>query len=323
MSFARYTLRRVLSTAVLAMLLSLGCFLILDFAPGSFYDEMRVDPQVSPAAVDALRAAHGLSKPALHRFAEWTGSLLHGDLGMSFASNRPVTELLLPRLRNTLLLTIPALALGWAAGLLTGIWAAARSGAWLDRAATLFSSAFNLIPELVLGSVALLLAVRSGVFPVGGMFSPQSTGGWTATSALDLARHITLPLLVLATMAFPAVFAHTRAAVADALDAPFVQSARAHGVPRRVLLVHHILPVAANALLSLGGLSFGTLLSASLVIEVLFAWPGIGPLFLDAVSARDPYVILAGVLCFACMLISGNLLADLALHYRDARLRTA
>lgn len=323
MSFARYTLRRVFSTAVLAVLLSFACFLILDFAPGSFFDEMRVDPQVSPAAVDALRAAHGLSKPAVHRFAEWTRSLARGDLGVSFASNRPVTELLLPRLRNTMLLTVPALALGWCAGLLLGIWAAARSGSWVDRAATLFSASFNLIPELVLGSLALLVAVRSGAFPVGGMLSPQSSGAWTFMSGMDLARHMTLPLLVLATLAFPVVFAHTRAAVADALDAPFVQSARAHGVPRRVLLTHHILPVAANALLSLGGLSFGTLLSASLVVEVLFAWPGIGPLFLDAVSARDPYVILAGVLCFAGMLISGNLLADLALHYRDPRLRTA
>lgn len=321
MSFALYVLRRVTWTAVLAALIAGACFLILDFAPGSFFDEMRVDPQVSPAAIEALRNAHGLSKPAVHRFAEWTAGALHGDFGNSFASNRPVLELLLPRLRNTLLLTIPALGFGWAAGLLAGIWAASRRHSWLDRGANLFSAAVNLMPELVLGSIALLVAIRTGLFPAGGMLSPQNSGAeWAAA---DLARHMILPVLVLAALTFPTVFTHTRAAVSEALEAPFVRSARAHGLPRRVLLARHILPVAENALLSLGGLSFGTLLSASLVTEVLFSWPGVGPLFLDAVAARDPYVILSGVLCFAVMLISGNLLADLALHYRDPRLRTA
>lgn len=323
MSLARYTLRRLVSTAMLAALLTCACFLILDFAPGSFFDEMRVDPQIPPASVEALRAAHGLSKPALSRFAAWSAAAVHGDFGISFASNRPVVELLLPRLRNTLLLTVPALAAGWVVGLLAGIWAAAHRGSLVDRVSNLLSAAFNLMPELILGSVALLIAAKTGLFPVGGMLSPQVSSGLAAGNVADLARHMVLPSFVLAALTFPTVFVHTRAAVSEALDAPFVQCARAHGVPQLVLFARHILPVAANALLSLGGLSFGALLSASLVIEVLFAWPGVGPLFLDAVSARDPYLILAGVLCFAGMLIAGNLLADLALHNRDPRLRTA
>jgi peptide/nickel transport system permease protein len=319
MTLASYVLQRAFAAAVLIGLISCACFLMLDFVPGSFFDEMRIDPQVSPQTVAALRAAHGLSRPGLVRFASWVGAALHGDFGISFASNRPVLELLLPRAENTLLLTIPSLLLAWTIGLVFGIWSASSPGSWLDRGANVVSTAFLTLPEIVLCSLALLAAARTGFLPVGGMVSPieAKPGIW------DLLRHMTLPVLVLTALAIPTIFRHSRAAVLDSAQLPFVKSAKAHGLSRRTLLWRHILPVAANALLSLGGISIGSLLSASLVTEVLFAWPGIGPLFLDAITARDPYLIIVIVLSAAVLLVGGNLLADLALHYRDPRLLTA
>lgn len=316
---ARYLLQRTFAAVVLIGLISCACFVMLDFVPGSFFDEMRIDPQVSAQTVTALRTAHGLSKPALVRFVSWVGAALRGDFGISFASNRPVLELLLPRVANTLLLTIPSLLFAWAIGLIFGIRAATFSGSWLDRGANIVSTALVTLPEIVLCSLALLAAVRTGLLPVGGMVSPVAAmpGIW------DLARHMSLPVLVLTALAIPTIFRHTRAAVLDSAQLPFVKSAKAHGLSRRTLLWRHILPVAANALLSLGGISIGSLLSASLVTEVLFAWPGVGPLFLDAITARDPYLIIVIVLSAAGLLVGGNLLADLALHYRDPRLLTA
>jgi peptide/nickel transport system permease protein len=319
MIFARYMVRRVAATVVVLTLISCGCFLLLDLTPGSFYDEMRIDPQISDATVAALRASHGLSESGLARFVSWSGSALQGNFGISFASNRPVVELLAPRIWNTLLLTVPSLVLAWIVGLSFGIWSAAGRGSWHDRAADLVSTGLLTVPELVFCCFALLAAARTGVLPVGGMRSPAAAVSGSA-GLWDLGRHMALPVLVLAATAVPTVFRHTRAAVIDSADLPFVKSARAHGLSRRTLLWRHILPVAANALLSLGGISIGGLLSASLVTEVLFGWPGIGPLFLDAIAARDPYLIIATVLSSAALLAGGNLLADLALHYRDPRL---
>ncbi len=323
MKFARYAIERITSTFVLLALISGGCFVLLDFVPGTFFDEMRVDPRVSADTVSALRAAHGLSQPALARYVAWNESALRGDFGISFASNRPVIDLLLPRLRNTLMLSIPSLLLAWLIGLAAGVWCAAADAPWTNRLANLSSTLLHTVPEVVLCSLALIAAARTGLFPVGGMYSPQLASSPETVRAWDLLRHMALPVLVQTALAVPPVFWHTRAAVLDVAKSPFVRSARAHGIGNRVLFLRHLLPAAANALISMGGTSIGALLSASLVTEVLFAWPGVGPLFLDAVIARDPYVIIAAVLCFAAVLIGGNLLADLALHYHDPRLRGA
>lgn len=322
MSFARYTLQRIAATVALFAFISCACFLMLDFVPGSFFDEMRIDPRVSAGTVAALSQAHGLSRPALARFASWIASALHGDLGISFASNRPVLELLLPRICNTLVLSVPSLLLAWIIGLTGGIWCAAAPGSLLDRTANFFSAALQTVPEIVLCCLALLVAVQTGILPVGGFASSTHTAAGSV-QLVDLGRHMVLPVIVLTALGAPTIFWHTRAAVLDVSHAPFVKFARANGIPQRTLLWRHILPVASNALLSLGGISIGGLLSASLITEVVFAWPGVGPLFLDAIASRDPYLIIAAVLCFAALLIGGNLLADLAIYYRDPRMREA
>ncbi len=120
----------------------------------------------------------------------------------------------------------------------------------------------------------------------------------------------------------PVLIRHVRAAVAEAMGAPFAMAARAHGIAGRRLLVRHILPAALNPLISLFGFSLGTLLSASLLVEVIVGWPGLGPLFLDAIFARDYALVLGVVLVSTTFLIAGNLVADLLLYRADPRIRT-
>jgi peptide/nickel transport system permease protein len=131
-----------------------------------------------------------------------------------------------------------------------------------------------------------------------------------------------IPVAVLVLGMLPTLVRHVRSAVADAMDAPFALAARAHGIPRRRRLFRHILPAALNPLVSLFGFSLGTLLSASLLVEVLVGWPGLGPLFLEAIMARDFALVLGVVMTSTALLITGNLIADLLLYRADPRIRT-
>jgi len=153
------------------------------------------------------------------------------------------------------------------------------------------------------------------------MLSPSATAGNSADRARDIVWHMVLPVAVLVWGMLPVLLRHIRATMGETLDAPFAVSARAHGIPRLRLLYRHLLPAAMNPLVSLFGFSLGTLPSASLLVEVVTGWPGIGPLFLDAIMARDFAVVVAVVVLSASFLIAGNLAADLILYRIDPRIR--
>jgi peptide/nickel transport system permease protein len=144
-------------------------------------------------------------------------------------------------------------------------------------------------------------------------------GPWEKTK--DVIAHFLLPVTALTLVNLPVLVRHVRASVVEVLGAPFIQAARAIGVPERRLLFHHALRVAANPLISLLGLSVAALLSASLVVETIMSWPGLGPLLLEAVVARDLHLVVGAVTCSTVLLIAGNLLADGLLFLVDPRIR--
>jgi peptide/nickel transport system permease protein len=166
------------------------------------------------------------------------------------------------------------------------------------------------------------LAVRTGWFPAGGMVSlGHEQMGWGARAA-DLARHLALPATALVAGILPVLVRHVRAAVADALEAPFVRAARAHGLSESRVLFRHALPAAANPLVSLLGLSLAGLLSLSLLVEVVMGWPGLGPLMLEAILARDLHLVVGPVLVTTVFLLLGNLAGDVLLLAVDPRIRS-
>jgi peptide/nickel transport system permease protein len=318
----KYAARRLLHSLLLLAALSLLSFLFADLAPGDFYVEMRLDPRISAGAIAAMRAQRGLDRPLPLRYAAWLGSVARGEFGYSLTYNSAVGPLLWRRIPGTLLLTVSATVLAWLLAIPLGIWNAARRGAWSDLLSKAVLSFLLAIPEVLLAVVFLVLAVESGRLPPGGMHSPGAEG-WSAwTRLVDTVRHMVVPVGVLVLGMLPVLARHVRAAVAEALDAPFALAARAQGIPRRRLLFRHVLPAALNPLVTLFGFSLGTLLSASLLLEVIVGWPGLGPLFLEAILARDFAVVLGVVMVSAMLLIAGNLAADLLLYRADPRIRT-
>lgn len=317
----RYVMRRVTHGLFLLLGVSILSFVLSQLAPGEFFEEMRLNPQISPQTIIALRAHYGMDQPLPARYVRWLAAALRGDFGFSFAYNSPVASLLRPRMVNSLILAVPATLLAWLIALPVGVWGAARKGKWGDRLTAAGTSVLLAIPDLVLALALLLLAVRTGFFPTGGMYSVGYADLPKWGKALDLARHLLLPGLALVLSILPTLVRHVRASVIEASSAPFVRAALAHGIPRGRILWRQILPVAASPIISLFGFSIGTLVSASLLIEVIMSWPGLGPLVLEAILARDLYLVIGAVMISTVFLLAGNLAADLMLYAADPRIR--
>lgn len=316
-----YLARKIRDGVLLLIGVSALSFLLLEIAPGNFLSEMQLNPQISPETVAALRVRYGLDRPVPVRYLRWLHSTATGDFGYSFSYNVPVADLVWPRAKNTLLLTTCASLLAWIVALPVGIGMALKRGSAAAQAASGIVSLLLAIPELTLALGALVFAAYTRIFPIGGMFSFSAENASGGAALVDLGRHLVLPASVLALGVAPMLVRHIRAAVIEVLDAGFVRAGRALGIPRRTLLFEYVLRAAANPLISLAGLSVAGLLSMSLLVEVVLSWPGLGPLLLEAIFARDIFLVIAVVMLSTAFLVCGNFLSDFALLACDPRIR--
>jgi peptide/nickel transport system permease protein len=313
--------RRTLRGLLLLLGVSVLAFALLSAAPGNFFDDLKLNPQVSPGTVAALKTQYGMDRPLPVRYLRWLRSVASADFGYSLSYHCPVGSLMWVRARNTLLLTSLATVLAWFVGLPWGMLEALHRGGWVDRVGGAVTAVLLAVPDVLVGLLLLLLAARTGWFPTGGMGSADLGNATLPERFRDLAVHLFLPTLALALGAVPVLVRHVRSGMIGVLTSPYIEAARGHGIPRWRLLYRHALPAAMNSLISLLGFSIGTLLSVSLLMEVVLSWPGLGPLVLEAILARDEYVVIAAVMLSSMFLVVGNLLADLLLYWSDPRIR--
>ena len=308
MKATRYFERRLVHSAALLIAISVLAFAISQLAPGSFLDEMKLNPQISAQTLAGMRAQYGLDQPLPVRYFRWLKSIALGDFGYSLAYNMPVEKLIWDRLGNTLLLGGTAMMLAWVMALPCGMWSAFKVHRRSDRVLVAGSTLLLGTPELALALLFILVAAHFGNVST----DVEKSQGFIA---------LCVPAIVLALAAFPILFRHIRAAMNEAWHSPFIQAARGHGIGNVRLLVRQALPAAANPLISLFGLSLAGVVSASFLVEVITGWPRIGPLFLEAIYSRDFHVVMAVVMLFSLFLITANLIADLLLYAADPRVR--
>lgn len=316
-------MRRLGHSLLLLVGVSFLSFAFAEAAPGNFFDDFLLDPQISFETIELLRERYGLNRSLPEKYALWLTSIARGEFGFSIAQNSAVGPILWPRVRNTLFLTVTATMLAWLIAVPLGMWAASRKGRWPDRLTAGATTTLLAVPDLLLGLALLLLAVRTGYFPTGGIVSVEFAVLDPWDKARDVLSHFALPVTALALITLPSLVRHVRASMIDTLQMPFVRAGRAIGMSDRRLLVRYVLRVAANPLISLLGLSVASLLSASLVVEMIMSWPGLGPLLLTSVAARDLHVVVGVVTCSTLLLIGGNLLADALLYWADPRIRSS
>jgi peptide/nickel transport system permease protein len=271
--------------------------------------------------LDAMRHRFGLDRPWWVQYGLYLRNVfLHFDFGESFSRHQPVFVVLREGLLNTLLLASTAAVITWGLAIPLGTWAAVRQHSWVDKLLSVLAFVWLSIPEVLSGLLLLMLAARTGWFPVGGMHSLDWDDLDTIGKAWDLIRHLTLPALVVGLIPLAGRMRQMRGNLLDVLRLDYVTTARAKGLDEKVVIFKHALRNALNPLITLFGYTLGTLVAGSFIAEIIFSWPGLGRITLEAILAQDQYLVMGSVIMASVVLVVGNLIADLLLAIADPRI---
>ncbi|MFM7736489.1 MAG: ABC transporter permease [Alphaproteobacteria bacterium] len=317
---AAFLARRLLQTVPLLVGITFVSFLIVGLAPGDFFSSLAMNPTISPEAIEAMKREFGYGQPLAVRYLAWLSRAVRGDLGLSVAHRVGVSTLIGQRVGNTLLLSLSAMFVTWIVAVPIGVLVAVRRGRPSDRLVSGLAFLGMSVPNFFLAFLLLRLALRTGWFPVGGTVSMDHDQLSFGGRVLDRLHHLALPTIVLATSGLAGLVRLMRGAILDLEKADFVRTARAKGLPERVVLFRHVLRNALNPFVTLAGYELGTLLGGAALVENVMNLQGLGSLMLQAVLASDTYLVMGSVLMGSILLLAGNLLADLALTKVDPRI---
>lgn len=298
-------------------------FFLMRLTPGDPLARLSADRPLPPGAADALRHLYGLDRPLLAQFAAFLRGVLHGDLGVSIQFGLPVRTLIAERLPATLLLGGVVLLVDFTLGLWLGVHQATHRGGRIDRWLGNAALTAYAVPSFWTGLCLVWLgALRWHAFPVAGMTDPFAAGG-TATwpHLLDIGRHLVLPALTLVIATIAVTMRYQRAALLEALDAEWIRTARAKGLPESAVLRRHAWRAALGPVIALLGLWLPMLVTGAVFTEAVFAWPGLGSLAADAVLARDYPLAMGCATLVAAFVVLGNLAADALQAALDPRVR--
>lgn len=311
--------RRLVAAVPVLAIVVIGSFFLLEAAPGDAVDAYLVSTGGDAAMIQALRESWNLDGSVLARLGAYLRALAHLDLGWSVTFSRPVLTVVLERLPNTLLLMGSAVALSFTLGSLLGVAAGARPGSLRDRALSLGSLALYAVPSFWLGLVLVVLfSVKLRWFPSSGLETIASGKNGLARAA-DIAWHLALPVAALGALYLALYLRMMRAGMAEAWRQDFVLAARARGLSRPRIVWRHVARNALLPLVTMLGLQAAAMLGGSVVIESVFAVPGLGRLAQEAVASRDTPLLLGIILVSAVLVMAVNLAVDLAYAALDPR----
>jgi peptide/nickel transport system permease protein len=313
--------RRFFATIPLLLAVIVVNFAVIHLAPGDPIQALIGDYPAPPEYVEKLKHELGLDRSMPAQLGTYLEKVVQGDLGYSFANRRPVSELILERVKNTLLLVGTALTLASIAGILLGVSAARSRGSWTDRITTLLSMIGFSVPVFWLAQILIVLfAVHFRWLPSNGIESTRDEfEGWR--HVLDVAEHMILPVIALGMRYMVTTARLTRASVLEVLSSEYIVTAKAKGVSPRAVLYKHALPNALLPVATSIGHNFGYVLAGSALVETVFGWPGIGRLLYDSMSTRDTPVILGIFMVGAVVAVVANLATDIAYGFLDPRIR--
>lgn len=314
-------LRRLAASVPTLLLILAGLFLLLQLAPGDTVDALMAQMGGGDAALaEELRRFYGLDLPVMARLGDYLWRLVRLDLGFSAIYGKPVATVILERLPATLLLMTASLSFAFAAGMALGVLAARRVNRWPDTLISTLGLVFYATPSFWFGLMAIVVfSVHLQGLPAGG-FGDVAMGyeGWEA--ALDIAKHLVLPTLTLGLIFLAIYLRIMRASMLEVLSLDFVRTARAKGLTETRVVARHVLRNAMLPMVTLIGLQAGTMLGGSVVVESVFALPGLGRLAYESVVQRDLNTLLGIVFVSALLVIAVNFVVDLLYARLDPRI---
>ena len=316
----RVILGRLGHAALVVALVVTASFALIRLAPGDPFAEVFADDSVPADVRQRVSASFGFEASIATQYGRFMWNAARGELGWSVSRAAPVRRVLARVLPNTLLLMGTALLAGLLGGVAAGAWQGWRPGSFLARFTDRLGLIVLSVPEFVLALLLMLgPALALGLFPLGGMrdeFGPTGLAG-----LVDVLHHLALPAFTLAVIIGAIVARHQRAAMLTVRDAEFVRAARAKGVPEGRVFLRHALRNSLVPVLTLGGLLLPAVVGGAVLVEKIFAWPGMGLTVVDAVLARDYHLVVGCVMVTSACVVAGTLLADLALLWADPRVR--
>lgn len=312
-----YILKRLLSAVPVLFGITVIVFLIMAMIPG--------DPALAilgayatPENVAKINRDLGLDAPLVARYFIWLGNMLTGDFGTSFSLNRPVLDEVLDRFSATLLLAGTSFVLCAVLGIAAGVISAAKQYGWADKGITFAVLLGISIPSFFLGMMMILIfAVELRWFPVSGMKMAYGGGGFA-----DVANHLIMPAFALAVVATGVVARLSRSAMLEVLRQDFIRTARAKGVREGRVVWGHALRAAMVSIIPVLGIQAGFVLSGAVYIEMVFQWPGVGRMLVDAILKRDILLVQGGVVFVAACYVLFNIAVDVAQSLLDPRIKT-
>lgn len=312
-----YILKRLVSAVPVLFGITVIVFLIMSLIPGDPATAI-LGNYATPENVAKLNRDLGLDKPMVQQYLIWLGNMLSGDFGTSFALNRPVIDEVLERFNATLILAGTAFVLCSMVGIAAGVISAANQYGWADKAITFLVLLGISIPSFFLGMMMILLfSVNLRLFPVSGM--------WPIYGDRDVAAllsHLALPAIALAVVATGVIARLARSAMLEVLRQDFIRTARAKGVSERGVIWRHALKAAMVSIIPVIGIQAGFVLSGAVYIEIVFQWPGVGRMLVDAILKRDILLVQGGVVFVAACYVLFNIAVDVAQSLLDPRIKT-
>lgn len=312
-----YILKRLVSAIPVLLGITIIVFLIMSLIPGDPATAI-LGSYATPENVEKLNQDLGLDKPMVQRYGIWLGNMLTGDFGRSYSLNRPVLDEILERFNATLILAGTSFVLCSVLGILAGVISAARQYGLADKAITFVVLIGISVPSFFLGMMMILLfAVKLRWLPVSGMYAIYGGGDLP-----DLLNHLVMPALALAAVAMGVIARLSRSAMLEVLRQDYIRTARAKGVPERRVIMGHALRAAMVSIIPVLGIQAGFVLSGAIYIEIVFQWPGVGRMLVDAILKRDLLLVQGGVVFVAACYVLFNIAVDVAQSLLDPRIKT-
>jgi len=317
----KYIFRRLLQLIPLLIGVSLISFFVMHLAPGD-PTALFINPNVDPQELIRIRANWGLDQPVIVQYFYWLGNAFRGNFGVSYTTGLPVMQEIIERLPATLLLMISSYILTLLITIPLGVISAVKKGSWFDNLVTVISFAGMATPTFWFGLMLMLLfSVQLGWLPAVGMYDVGIGNKELGIRIFDVVRHMILPLLTMTLLGLAGMTRYQRAAMLEVLNQDYIRTARAKGLPERVVIFKHALRNALIPIVTILGLSLPDLFGGAFIIETIFAWPGMGRLGVMAIFQRN-YPLIMGITVFSAVLIVlGNLLADMGYAWVDPRIR--
>jgi len=325
LSLLRFAGRRLLQAIPLLLGIVTLTFIILHIAPGD-PTATYFNPNIPPDVLEQMRVSMGLDRPLHIQYLSWVKAFLTGDFGYSYTQFRPVADVIADALPKTLLLGAVSLVVIFVVGCVTGTIQAVRQYGISDTVLTITPLGIYSMPGFWLG-LMLVLTVSSPWWPdmlrlpVSGMTSVDHAFLSPIGRVVDVSRHLVLPVIALGLASAAGVARYMRGEMLEVLQQDYIRTARAKGLRESLVLRKHALRNALIPIVSLLGLFLPLLIGGSVVIEVVFSWPGMGRLMYDSILARDYPVVMASTFLFGALVVIGNLVADLLYAVVDPRIR--